>query len=529
MSDDTKRRRSERNLEKKKKQKENFDMGYTRTHDATDHTICKYCLHQLIRPCVPYCDNLKPLTNWKLFIKKYGESNSSQYPTYNKKYAEHLLSQLPLPIKKGVNPVKSRLDEETDEEETDEEEEDEEAIGGEQDEDMDEEEEDEEASGSEQDEDMENASDGSLELSFLYHRTQAEMSQTWGGPGFTFPEEKKIKKTKLIGYTADKGIELTPIHMVLVPNKEQVAYTLHEKKQFTVVSLNNLKDKRQYNFKKTDKWFGEKKIYFFPAGNKALIYFARGAIVYDMKTEQTSQRVDFSEPSFRNPDMVAFSADGNWMANVTDKNAKITVWSTKNFKVYKQIEIEVTHRNYDFQIRKFAFLSADATELVFVENFREEDDQKKENTFSRICIWDTTKKENAIRTVHTSAIDKKARSMAISRNRDKLAVGFHDGSLFIFNISNSSTWIPFKTNSSFHANQRVTALCFSPDGNYVVSGGGDNKIFYWDFNRNLIGMIGIINQEATILAISNDQTKILSYDYDNSIYMWTIDKTIASD
>jgi len=363
---------------------------------------------------------------------------------------------------------------------------------------------------------------GSAELSFLYHNTQAEMLPTWGGPGFTFPEEKKIKKKTLIDAN---DIQFTT-GVAFMPSKTQVAYTLNNSTCLHIKSLNNLKHKpKKYKF--PDVEHINSSINFFPDGNRAVIsfedhitidgkrdmYFVKG-VVYDINERKVIQQLNMYD--FRT---MAFSADGSRIADVI-LNSPIIISETTDFSEYTRLDVE---KWGSIGIPGIAFLSADTKEVVFVGNFQ--DDQ--ENRFSRVCIWDTTKEKNTVRLVYE--IGMMVSSMAISRNRDKLAVGFCDGSLYIFNVSNppvnSPVWTVFKKKSKVHANKEVTALCFSPDGNSIVSGGADSKIYFWDFNRDgdtSVGMVGSVNGSPVTLAISDDQTKILSDDNYGSIYLWTI-------
>jgi WD40 repeat protein/uncharacterized caspase-like protein len=69
----------------------------------------------------------------------------------------------------------------------------------------------------------------------------------------------------------------------------------------------------------------------------------------------------------------------------------------------------------------------------------------------------------------------------------------------------------------------VSALCYSPDGKYLVSGGGDNTIKIWDMSNGLLlrTLIGH-KQPIKSVAVSKDSKRIASGSEDNSIKIWEL-------
>ena len=110
-----------------------------------------------------------------------------------------------------------------------------------------------------------------------------------------------------------------------------------------------------------------------------------------------------------------------------------------------------------------------------------------------------------------------------SRDCTKVAIGYNNGSLCVFNTSN---WEFLKRKTNVHEN-KVTAVSFSANGGYIVSGGSDKAIRFWDFNKagdTPIGRVGVASAELVSVGMSDNQTKIWGLDTYGRAFMWTIKK-----
>ena len=76
----------------------------------------------------------------------------------------------------------------------------------------------------------------------------------------------------------------------------------------------------------------------------------------------------------------------------------------------------------------------------------------------------------------------------------------------------------------------VTSLAFSADGKYLVSGGADATVRFWDLSKissdtTIVDMGEVVGNHPTrvaSVAISDDRTKIFSKNENGTLIMWTI-------
>lgn len=364
--------------------------------------------------------------------------------------------------------------------------------------------------------------------SFLYHLTQARLfgyeskitvvsdrsaggGQIWGDVNFTFPSEKDIDKKLLVsGYT----------HMVAVPNKEEeVAFVSDTNRKFYILRLSGAVDekKQPYKFAGPKSILGKgTKIYFSPTGNAAAILNIYRIYVYDFSTSRVVKELNLNIKKDGYLQTMAFSEDGSRLVAVSRKvlstgiRSKITVWKTEDFTASeKTIVTETVKKDSRLGIQGITFLP-DSQKVLYVENMKD--------NISTACIWDT---ENGPVTTHY--IVGTPSVMAASRDCTKVAIGYNNGSLCVFNTSN---WEFLKRKTNVHEN-KVTAVSFSANGGYIVSGGSDKAIRFWDFNKagdTPIGRVGVASAELVSVGMSDNQTKIWGLDTYGRAFMWTIKK-----
>jgi WD40 repeat protein len=124
------------------------------------------------------------------------------------------------------------------------------------------------------------------------------------------------------------------------------------------------------------------------------------------------------------------------------------------------------------------------------------------------------------------------------QNRDRLSIAsFQD----IFVVGFSEGGFCYIENSNSTGNRIVQLIghiwgvdshAFSADGKYLVSGGEDALVRFWDLNKfksnNSLysdGDVGAHEHAVTSVAISSDRTKIFSKDSYGTLIMWTINQT----
>ncbi|MBE9086850.1 caspase family protein, partial [Tolypothrix sp. LEGE 11397] len=70
--------------------------------------------------------------------------------------------------------------------------------------------------------------------------------------------------------------------------------------------------------------------------------------------------------------------------------------------------------------------------------------------------------------------------------------------------------------------ESVSALAFSPDGKYIVSGSGDKTLRLWDINGKLLHTLNGHTESVSALAFSPDGKYIVSGSYDKTLRLWDI-------
>ncbi len=116
--------------------------------------------------------------------------------------------------------------------------------------------------------------------------------------------------------------------------------------------------------------------------------------------------------------------------------------------------------------------------------------------------------------VHTQ---KSARTMAISRARSELAVGYSDHYIRIFDLTNHQLKYEWKA----HANS-VFTLCYSPDSRFLLTGSRDAHLKVWDANLAFKNALDIVAHMYTInhITFSPDNKHFVTCSMDKSIKVW---------
>jgi WD40 repeat protein len=113
--------------------------------------------------------------------------------------------------------------------------------------------------------------------------------------------------------------------------------------------------------------------------------------------------------------------------------------------------------------------------------------------------------------------DEIIKSLALSPDGQRLAVGYRDGTLGLWQVHGAkrlATW--------GHHDEYVTSLAFSPDGTVLASGGNeDATIKLWDVNstQELCSLPGHGEAIKTLLFTADGHT-LLSGSRDHSIRVW---------
>jgi WD40 repeat protein len=108
-------------------------------------------------------------------------------------------------------------------------------------------------------------------------------------------------------------------------------------------------------------------------------------------------------------------------------------------------------------------------------------------------------------------------STIISPTNDKVAVGCSNGKLKVYNLPGGTLAYEVTAHSSW-----VTTVAYSSNGNYVVTGGSDNKVKIWDNAGTLLFTCTGHTDDISGVKISPDNNFVISSSKDNSIKIWEI-------
>ncbi|KAF9545458.1 WD40 repeat-like protein [Agrocybe pediades] len=126
--------------------------------------------------------------------------------------------------------------------------------------------------------------------------------------------------------------------------------------------------------------------------------------------------------------------------------------------------------------------------------------------------------------------ERSPRSIAFSSDRSKIAVGYRTGTIAIKNTYTGAvlvSWGPsthYRSMDSTYSLGSVTALAFSHDGKYLISGDSYGSIRVWDAQTSAILSEPLRNSHTSTtiyLAISPNGSKIISaYNRNSAIVVW---------
>lgn len=108
-------------------------------------------------------------------------------------------------------------------------------------------------------------------------------------------------------------------------------------------------------------------------------------------------------------------------------------------------------------------------------------------------------------------------SMDFSPDNSKVAVGASNGKLLICALQTGTIEQSVKGHISW-----VTSVAYDPNGQFIVTGGGDKRIKLWDNGGNQITVFSGHQSEITSVRVSNDGKTIYSSSQDNTIKVWNV-------
>ncbi len=106
---------------------------------------------------------------------------------------------------------------------------------------------------------------------------------------------------------------------------------------------------------------------------------------------------------------------------------------------------------------------------------------------------------------------------AISPANDKVAVGCSNGKMKIYNLSDGT--LAHDVNA--HANW-VTTLAYSPNGNFIVTGGSDELVKIWSSTGSLLFTCSGHTADIASVKITPDNNYVVSSSKDDLIKIWNI-------
>jgi WD repeat-containing protein 61 len=131
-----------------------------------------------------------------------------------------------------------------------------------------------------------------------------------------------------------------------------------------------------------------------------------------------------------------------------------------------------------------------------------------------LCIWN----RQTLERLHTLPVsDKSARVIAIHPHKKEFAVGFSDYCIRIFSTDTYTQLFELKA----HTNS-VFALSYSPDGNFLYSGGRDVMLKSWDLRNAFEKTLDIPAHTLHInaIAFSPEGTFYATVSMDKTIKIW---------
>jgi WD40 repeat protein len=136
--------------------------------------------------------------------------------------------------------------------------------------------------------------------------------------------------------------------------------------------------------------------------------------------------------------------------------------------------------------------------------------------FGNIFIFDNTGPSPIIKdTINTGT--SYGFSVTVSPDNVHVAVGCSNGKLKIYNIADGTLHKDINAHPSW-----VTSVSYAPNGQYIVSGGNDDKVKLWDTAGILLATFNGHTQDITQVKFSSTSTELISSSKDKSIRIWDI-------
>src|SRR5262249_42960426 len=144
---------------------------------------------------------------------------------------------------------------------------------------------------------------------------------------------------------------------------------------------------------------------------------------------------------------------------------------------------------------------------------------------SSVELWDVDKLEKTAEFVDIGA----ARTMTVSPNGRWLAVGNQAGELFLWDLRGQSLVLKQKLHARW-----LFAMAFSPDGQSLATGGGDQLIHLWDTSTlpqsELERRVTLKGHRSEVwsLAFSSNGSILASGSKDDTVKLWHADTPTES-
>lgn len=129
--------------------------------------------------------------------------------------------------------------------------------------------------------------------------------------------------------------------------------------------------------------------------------------------------------------------------------------------------------------------------------------------------------KNLVVTQHIQSTDKSARTIAISKTRGEIAVGYSDNSIRVFEWDD----LKMKYEWPAHSNS-VFTVRYTPDGKFLISGSRDARLKVWDAETGYLQTAEVVAHLYAInhLDFSPDGKHFVTCSMDKSIKVWDAEK-----